>query len=382
MIFKLNKFILVKKVLHFTVSLDQEVGGPARSIRSLLQGISVLRPDFKIDLASLISKNPINIETNEKLKVHYLISLFSLYRFLHRENSRIWHIHGIWQFPTILVCKIAQFKKIHYLISPRGMMEPWSLNQKSFKKKLALFLYQKNDLKMAKCIHATSNAEAKNIRKMGFYNPIAVIPNSLDLDKFCFSSVKRLNKILFLSRIHPKKGIEMLIDALSMIDMMFLQNWSVEIIGNGDNTYINSLNKLIIQKQLASIIVIKGPIFGKEKIQKYQESKIFVLPSYSENFGVAIAESLACGTPVITTKGTPWEDLEKYNCGWWIDNNVDKLKETLLQAMLKSDDDLMKMGLNGSKLTTVKFSSSIVAKKMVELYNWISTGKNKPDFII
>ena len=370
------------KVSHFITSLDKSTGGPARSVSSLLTGIGGVQRDLKLNILTFSSENPISLEKISYLNSYYFKSIFTYFVFLLKDRSSIYHVHGLWHLTIMYLSRVALFKNIPYLISPRGMLEPWSLSQNRTKKKLALILYQSNVIKRSRCIHATSQSEAENIRRLGYDNPIAVIPNSLDLNKFTFSSSKRSNKVLFLSRIHPKKGIEVLIAALSMIEVSILQGWKFEIVGNGDETYIKALNRLIVEKYLTGIVEIKGPIFGSEKVLKYQEAKFFVLPSYSENFGVVVAESLACGTPVITTKGTPWKDLELFNCGWWINNDVCSLRDTILHAMLMSDDDIAEMGANGRNLVSQKFCPSIISEKMVKLYEWMISDNCKPDFIV
>ena len=106
-----------------------------------------------------------------------------------------------------------------------------------------------------------------------------------------------------------------------------------------------------------------------------------MLPTFSENFGVVIAEALASYTPVITTKGAPWHDLEKYNCGWWIDIGVAPLLNTLKTAMSCSDENIIEMGVNGRKLIEEKYSITSVAKKMLALYSWILKKTTKPNFV-
>ena len=279
---------------------------------------------------------------------------------------------------------ISRKSNIPYIITPRGMLEPWSLKQSKCKKKLSMLLFQNKDLKNASCIHATAQMEVENIRKLGFKNPIAMIPNGVNIDEFPNETPNKINnpkKILFLSRIHKKKGIENLIQAWKLIDIEKRKSWMIEIVGNGEPDYINMLKKRIFKENLNDQIIIKKPVYGNDKIKLFREASLFVLPSFSENFGIVIAEALASFTPVITTKGTPWMDLQTYKCGWWIEIGVLPLKNNLEEALLKSNTELKVMALNGRKLIENKYSMEVVSRQMLNLYDWIITKKNKPNFV-
>ena len=236
---------------------------------------------------------------------------------------------------------------------------------------------------MADCIHATANSEAKNLRALGFTNPIAVIPNGINLHDYpdYNKTPNTKRKLLFLSRIHKKKGIELLINSWKELDICYTKDWEIEIIGGGNDEYIQNLKELINKNKLDSSIVITKPIYGKEKLKKYQSSDLFVLPSYSENFGVVIAEALACKLPVITTKGVPWSELNLLRCGDWIDIGIEPLKESLKTMLVKSNKDLLKMGTIGRNLIVEKYSMNSTAKKMNELYQWILKKEDKPEYV-
>jgi glycosyltransferase involved in cell wall biosynthesis len=278
---------------------------------------------------------------------------------------------------------LAREFSIPYVISPRGMLEPWSLSQKKIKKRIAMLLFQKKDLQMANCIHATANSEAKNLRALGFTNPIAIIPNGINLlDYPDFNKTKKTKrKLLFLSRIHEKKGVELLINSWNELDSIYTKSWEIEIVGSGNDDYIETLKELINKYQLNSSVKISKPIYGIQKLQKYQSADLFVLPSYSENFGIVVAEALACKLPVITTKGVPWSELNLLGCGDWIEIGIEPLKESLKKMLLKSNEDLLKMGTIGRNLIVEKYSMNSTAKNMNKLYQWILNKKNKPDFI-
>ena len=286
------------------------------------------------------------------------------------------------------MAKICRKINVPYIITPRGMMEPWSMKQKKWKKKLAMLLYQRHDLNNAACIYTTSDMEAQHVQDLNIIASCAVIPNGIEIDGYpCRNSVERVKKqVLFLSRIHIKKGIELLIDAWGRIVDDY-SDWSLLIVGNGEESYITSLQKKINNRGLSEQIEILPPVFGVDKVELYQSSALFVLPSYSENFGMVIAESLACGVPVITTTNTPWEMLngnalkKERRKGWCIDLNVDNLEKSLRQALSMGIPGLYNMGQESSEMVTTMLDYRNVAKKALQLYSWLLKGEQKPDFV-
>ena len=378
-------------ISHIISSIDNSTGGPARSVTHLVEELGKIEAISKVNLLSLKSENPLlSTFSNPKLQLEFFeAELFGysneLRMNLESIHTSLFHGQGLWQLPVHQMALAARKRNLPYVISIRGMLEPWSLQQSKVKKKIAMQLFQYKDLKQAACLHATAVMEVESIRKLGFKNPIACIPNGINIDDFpqkeysVQSDSKR--KLLFLSRIHPKKGIELLLEAWGSIDLELRKNWIIDIAGNGENEYLNQLNNLIKVKGLENQIKIVGPKFGEEKLALYQSADLFVLPTYSENFGIVIAEALSCGVPVITTKGTPWQELETVNAGKWIEIGVAPLKESLLQMMAKSDLERETMGNNGRKLIEENYSIDSVAKKMVELYSWILKGGNKPGFV-
>lgn len=379
------------KVVHTISSIDQSTGGPARSSTSLIE--ELLKSDCvdRIDLLTVRSNDPL-LNKFESKKGHIYFNTSRVGHLskgfkqqLTNINPDLFHGHGIWDLPVNQMAKIAREMKIPYVVSIRGMLEPWSLKQSKFKKKVAMLLYQHYDLKKASCLHATAEMEAKSIRDLGYKNPIAVIPNGIDLSEYPlkdFSIKRKKKKILFLSRIHPKKGIEYLIEAWERLDSPKKSDWEVEIAGNGDVQYLKKLNSMIESKSLGHSIKITGAKFGSEKISTYHSADIFILPTHSENFGIVIAEALSCGIPVITTYGTPWEDINKFNAGEWIDIGPESLLQSLYKMINLEESELQQMGLNGRKLIDEKYSIRSVAEKFYQLYCWILDKGEKPDFVI
>ena len=252
------------------------------------------------------------------------------------------------------------------------MFEPWSLEQKTWKKKLAWWLYQGEDVKKAACVYTTAEMEAQHIRELGVETLISVIPNGIEIDGYpCRKSAENVKKqVLFLSRIHEKKGIELLIEAFARLKDD-LAGWTLKIVGNGEEEYIVGLKKMVAEMQLQGIIQILPPVFGEAKVQLYQESSLFCLPSYSENFGMVIAEAMSCGVPVITTTNCPWEFLNETKTGWCIDLSVENLEKSLREAMSLPAEELFDIGQRASKLIAERFDYRPVAKKTKQLYEKI-----------
>lgn len=378
------------KILHCITDLNLSSGGPSLSVWSLVAGLRELQIDAEI--VTFQSKQHKDELIGEGSFLNTIPSpLFrrfgysaSFNNFLQTTSHEIFHGHSLWQYPVHAMAKTGRKKNLPYIIAPRGTLEPWSLKVGKWKKKLALALYQRNDLAKAACIHATAQKEAENIRKLGFKNPIAIIPNGINISEFPVKPAmikKEKQTILFLSRLHPKKGIENLIEAWNQTKRSLRQNWQIEIAGNGEQNYIASLQKLIETKGLQEEIKIIGPQYGDAKLKAYHRADMFVLPTYGENFGNVVIEALACGVPVITTKGTPWEELNTRNAGWWIDIGVQSLVKALDEALHLPEEQRIQMGQNGRKLVEEKYSIEAVAAQMIQLYKWILSEGDKPEFV-
>lgn len=314
----------------------------------------------------------------------YLGKLIGFKKQVTKSPPDIFHGHGIWQLPVHQMVNVAHKLDLPYVISPHGMLKKWSLEQHRAKKFLALHLYQRRDLDGAACLQATASFEADELRDLGFKNPIAVIPNGIPLHKFPEKNYNEDNQektVLFLSRIVENKGVKELIRAWSKLPKDVARDWRLKIVGIGERGYIKQLNDFIIHKGLEKAVRIEGPLYGSEKIQAYQQASLFVLPTYSENFGIVVAEALACGTPVITTRGAPWSDLQTHNCGWWIEKGVGPLLKTLENSLGLSEETLNQMGKRGRQLIVKKYSIDAVARQMHELYDWILNNHEKPRFV-
>lgn len=367
------------KIYHSISNMNSQEGGLSRAVLGILSNVKsqmyLITNKEKLDLKFL--------EKNFKGK-KYLINNFSLIlkKFflkkldIKKEDKIIFHIHGIWKPLGHYICKFAIKNKIPYILQPHGMLEPWSLNQKKIKKKIALKLYQNDDIKYAKCLIATSYQEYLNLRKLSIKNSIAIIPNGIKKapNIYGIKKDKKFKYVLFLSRIHPKKGLINLLNAWSKTKN---DKWKLKIAGPGEANYLNIIKDKIKSLKIQNSVQYIGELNDKKKYEEYKKADLFVLPSFSENFGIVVPEALSSGLPVITTKKTPWHDLKKKNCGWCIEANEKSLVNVFDKALNMSQENLKIMSANAVKYSE-NFYWKNIEKKFSTLYNYTYDKKKLP----
>ena len=279
------------------------------------------------------------------------------------------HINGCWQPQLAFFQWAAQGLRIPVVLSPHGMLEPWIIKRHFWTRKWpAIQLYQRGLVKRADYLHATADVEKENLLRLGWNSRIAVIPNAVNIEDLPLkNNWSPQRQIVFISRLHVKKGIELLLEALRHLKPD-LDGYEVIIAGEGEPYYVETLKKAAISFGLSEVVKFVGGVYGAEKVSLLQSADFFVLPTYSENFGIVVAEALACGTPVITTHGTPWRELEENECGWYIPIGANAMEETLKKAISVKEKNLERMGRNGRYLVESSFSSQGVALRFLQLY--------------
>lgn len=300
------------------------------------------------------------------------------------ESADIFHVHGLWTMPTVYPSDAIAGKSTKLIVSPRGMLSPAALAYSPFVKRIFWLLKQRSALSVAVMLHATSEQEFDDIRSAGLEQPVAVIRNGIDIpnsDDFLESKIcrKSARSVLFIGRLHPIKRLENLIAAWGELEPQ-LAGWHLDIRGPGEVDYIETLQRF------CETLGVKrcrfgGPLYGRAKFEAFRDASFSVLPSASENFGMTVAESLACGTPVIATKGTPWEGLELNRCGWWVEHGKDSLKLALAEATSLSEDRLNAMGERGRKWMERDFSWDAIAREFGAAYGWLKHGGEPPSTI-
>jgi len=303
------------------------------------------------------------------------------------------HQHSIWLAISRVTIRWRNNCSRPTILSPHGTLEDYALKRSAWKKRIALFAYEMDNLRHAACLHATAMSEANSFRNFGLTNPIAVIPNGIPEEwlnrqgdaarfrsRFSIPSGKRL--LLFLSRINPKKGLPILFTAIEQLDKA-LDGWVLVIAGFEDVPgYQQELEQLAKRLNISKKIIFAGPLFGQDKEDVFAAADVFVLPTHSENFGIVVTESLAACVPVLTTYGAPWEELRSHNCGWWVEISEQGIYDGLKDAISRSKQELMEMGCRGKLLVESKYTWPQVTKMTIELYNWLLGRGSVPDFVV
>ncbi|MDC0244885.1 glycosyltransferase [Pseudomonadota bacterium] len=374
--------------IHIIPTSPEEESGYSSSVFNLCQGM--------ID-----EKNPTTLATFRPVDsqfVKYFVESFSFNLCLRKigissefkywlrqqvvsQNYEIVHAHSLWRFVNLYPALANKNSATKFVVSPRGALSEAALNYSFIVKNIFHSLFQASALQSAAAFHATSEKEFLEIRAAGFDQPVAVIPNGINVPNNTAVSDNNCKQILFIGRIHPIKGINNLLMAWSTLHNIH-KDWQLVIAGSDSETpgYLSELKQLARSLNLERCKFI-GSVYGEEKANLYLRSDIVVLPSHSENFGMVVAESLAAATPVIVSKGAPWETIIHKDAGWSIDIGAEPLEIALNHALSLPINELKRMGCNGRDWMIEDFSWKNVAINMGCFYDWLVNGGDMPSFV-
>lgn len=300
------------------------------------------------------------------------------------QTATIIHNNSLWTMPNVYPLWTCKGTKCKQVLQPRGTLSKWALNNSKWKKRIFGWLFQYAVMRKADMWVATCEDEYQDIRRLGYKQPVAILPNGVDLpmseDELRAVMPRDRRRMYFLSRIHPKKNVELLLRCWAKLESEFA-DWDLSIVGpDKNNPYADEMKQLV--KDLGcQRVTFEGELNGAEKFKFVAESECFVLPTHSENFGMVVAEALACKTPAICSFGAPWEGLNEHQCGWWIPTDMVAFEETMRQVMLMSRDTLAEMGERGRAWMARDFSWDGIGAKLKAAYAWLLGQGEKPDFV-
>ena len=304
----------------------------------------------------------------------------ALNRWLHAQvrsgGTGIIHSHGLWRMSAVYAARAARGGRAQLVVSPHGTLSRWAMRHgRRQAKRLFWVTLQRRALERAACFRATSELEYEDLRRLGFRQPVALIPNGIDVPRRRPAEPPGEDRtLLFLGRLHPVKGLDALIDAWCMVQDEF-PHWRLVIAGDdtdyqGTSGYMAELRRRAAARGAARLS-FAGEITGAAKWDAYRDAGIYVLPSRSENFGVTVAEALAAGTPVVATDQTPWRGLPARGAGWCIEVGAAPLAACLREALATDGETLRRMGMRGRRWMEAEFDWADIGRRMAATYRWL-----------
>ena len=290
------------------------------------------------------------------------------------QSAAVVHSHGLWLRTDLYAAQVGRRTGTPTVVSTRGMLDPWAMQHHRWRKQVVWHTGQRTALDRAACLHATAPNERGFIRDLGFRTPIAEIPNGVDLpaDPSSLDSDRRV--LLFLARVHPKKGILNLLDAWATVEASF-PDWDLVVAGPDDSGH---LKDVVDRAQGVPRVEIKGEVSEEEKDRLHRRAELYVLPTFNENWAVTVADALAYGVPAIVGRGAPWSGLHEHGCGWWTENDPQSLSETLTEALALRAETLREMGMRGRDWVGQSFGWDRIGKQMGTVYEWVVKGGVPP----
>ncbi len=359
------------KILLVSASFDRDYGGPAVSVSNL--GAALVGAGARVGLWApdgSAKKSTVIPQATEDL-VLLGGSLEDAVRTF--GDPDVVHDNGLWLPHNHKIAVFAARRGLPRVVSIRGMLEPWAVGHKWIRKLAAWQIYQRRDLEQASMLHATAESESEAIRARGLNTPIVTIANGVALPEVSLlaprpASQGEVRRALFLSRLHRKKGLPMLIESWARLRP---DGWQLDIAGPDEAGHRAEVEALIQKNSLSSVVSFAGPLEGKAKESAYRAADLFVLPTHSENFGMVVTEALSYGVPVLTTRGAPWSELISARCGWWVAPTIDGILSGLAEATTTAPEVLLEMGRRGRDLVAERYSWGHIAPGFVAAYTTV-----------
>ena len=377
--------------------LDARYGGLSAVVPRLASAIADTT-DFRVDLAAFCAPDEVYSFADHRelpitkwpasrlawLKDRRLIRDF---RDSIRDADGI-HIHGLWEQSTRAATQAARALRKPYVLSAHGMLETWALKNKRIKKTIYAALTERKNINGAACLHALTHAEAEDYRRFGSRCPIAIIPNGVAIAQNAnselflrkYPSLREKRVVLFLGRIHFKKGLDILIQAWATVARKWPEAHLVIAGPDFDETRA-CIEKLVSAHGLDRSVLFTDMLHEQMKWSALAAAQCFVLPSYSEGLSVSTLEAMGTGLPVIVTEQCNLPDVTRFETGWVIQPNADQLASSLSEFLQNSQTTNSAIGDRGRQLVRARYTWPTVAAKMSEVYQWVQGTGPLPQFV-
>lgn len=386
------------RVLHVIPSVASVRGGPSQAVIEMVKALRDQGIDAEIVTTNDDGPNLLDVPIGQRTDYQqvpvwffprFSPSFHALREFAFSSQLTTWlwqvihqyhllHVHAIFSYPSTAAMTIARLKQIPYIVRPLGQLCEWSLQQSARKKQIYLRLIEQANLNHSQALHLTSHQEQHEVSRFSLRTPSFILPHGVCIPPKIADARQRLRQhlrlptdepiILFLSRLHPKKGLDYLIPALGKISNY---RFTFVIAGSGSPEYESEVESLLVSHGIRHRTHITGFVKGEIKNIFMQGADLFTLTSYSENFGVAVLEALAIGLPVLVTRSVALADLvEQQHLGYVTEIDVEAIASTIQQA-LKDPQDAKSMGKRACQFIFEKYAWEQIATKMIEVYTKI-----------
>jgi glycosyltransferase involved in cell wall biosynthesis len=359
--------------VHVAPDLDAEASGPSHSVTGLARGLMRSgAPAVTFSLSARAGVSDVDGLSMHRFAPGHAPVLRALgasraLRLALRDSpADVFHIHGLWRMANVYPADAARARGAPVFVSPRGMLGMEALRFSPLRKKIFWALAQGRAVRMADALHATSEQEWRDIRAFGLRQPVALLPNGVALR--AVEAPAREPYVLSLGRLHPIKGLDRLLRAWALLEADF-PDWRLRMHGPSELGHRGELMALARELRLERV-EIGDALYGEEKRRAFVRASLFALPSHGENFANTVAESLACGVPVVASTGAPWEGLRVHGCGWWTDNEPEAFAAALRDAMSLSHEERRAIGARGRAWMARDFSWEEIGRRMAECYAW------------
>ncbi|HEY9799864.1 MAG TPA: hormogonium polysaccharide biosynthesis glycosyltransferase HpsP [Leptolyngbyaceae cyanobacterium] len=383
------------KILQIVPSISLIYGGPSQMVLGLAPALAKAGAEVTVITTNSNGDNgqkPLDVQLNVPIKqdgyeiIYFRCSPFRRYKFsldllnwlnTHAQEYDIAHIHALFSPVSSAAATVCRQKKLPYILRPLGTLDPADLQKKKQLKKLYVEIIERRNLAGAAAIHFTSEQEAKISARFGVNTrdlviPLGVIPQQKPAENTVLSQLgipQGVPLILFMSRIEPKKGLNLLIPALEKL-LASGNNFHFVLAGTNpqDPDYEQQIKDQIANSLLRSHSTITGFVTGQLKTSLLQAADLFVLPSYYENFGIAVAEAMVAGVPVVISDQVHiWQQVRDSESGWVGTTEVESLVE-LIQQALQNPQECKRRGLNARDYALQYFSWDAIAGQMIQAY--------------
>ncbi|MEO1402064.1 MAG: hormogonium polysaccharide biosynthesis glycosyltransferase HpsP [Cyanobacteria bacterium J06635_1] len=388
------------KILQIIPSISLVYGGPSQMVRGLSGGlarqgatVTVITTDSNGD----IDQPPLDVPLNQSVAqdgyevIYFRCSPFRRYKFSlgllnwlrqHAHRYDIAHIHALFSPVSTASASVARWQELPYIMRPLGTLDPADLQKKKQFKQVYVSLFERANLKGAAAIHFTSPQEAKVSERFGLTTQDLVMPLGVSLPTFeqteaeAAQAIREQFKIepgvpilLFMSRVDPKKGLDLLLPALEQLKQTgVLFHFVLSGANPQDRAYERAISTQIQASSLNDCTTLTGFVSGNLKAQLLQSADVFVLPSYYENFGIAVAEAMMVGKPVVISDQVHiWPNIQSSESGWVTPCEIEPLK-TALQQAITGADERQRRGENAQHYATANYGWDAIAQRMIQAY--------------